>query len=108
MITEYAWTGICPDFAFTFGVRVRFSFVTSGGSGHGHVVSPDPQSKDHSVPSTGSSTTGAGRFRVGEIDSCTRRHFRFWATDSSGPTSRGTRCCGCPSSMSGLGTLLPS
>ena len=105
VVTQKAKTGMCPDFAFTFGVRVRRSCVTSGRSTHGHTANLAPTSKSHSTSRPGSGTTGAGRFRACEIDSSTRRHLRFCATDSSGSASRGARCNGRPSSMSGVRTL---
>ncbi|CCI54716.1 hypothetical protein BN13_800017 [Nostocoides jenkinsii Ben 74] len=77
VVTEYAYTGTCPDFAFTFGVRVRCRRVTAGRSSHGHTARSAPTSNNHSVSSSGHSTTGAGRFRACEIDSSTRRHLRF-------------------------------
>ena len=75
---------MCLDFAFTFGVLVRRSWVTSGRSTHGHTARSAPTSKTtrHRDPVP---APGGWPLPACEIDSSTRRHLRFWGTDSSGP-----------------------
>ena len=49
---------MCPDRAFTLGVLVLRSWVTSGRSGQGHTARSAPTSKSHSTPGSGASTQG--------------------------------------------------